>query len=474
MAFFKKIQKIEYDEILSKKILRQYNKTRIKKNREYLCHAPFKSMTFFLGGKVMACWHNKQFLLGEFPKNTIQEIWFGERRNKLKNFIKNSDLRLGCFECYKNLESGLFATSGASRYDYLPVSNTDYPVSIDFQICNTCNNECIMCVGEYSSSIRMHREHSPNYENPYDNSFIKQLEPFIPFLKEASFSGGEVFLCESYYEIWKKFAQINPEIIVSVSTNGTVIYDRVKEIINKLKFNINISLDASDKVLFEKIRKNSNFEQILKNLDYFDQYTKEKQTSLIARINVIQQNYDNVPELIQELNKKNIKIHFNQVVFPPYSAIWMLDSYIIEQITEKYKKIKLAQDSLIQKQNTMNLKELIEKLNQWKKLSMDFKKSQDRYNVMTVNELMIILFKKIEENFERNLSFEENEKEILIQKVTDAFESLKIEIEERVLKNAFIFYLSMPINRLIDEFNLRNRDSLKVFTRQAGIYKINI
>mgnify|MGYP005868505463 CR=1 FL=1 len=158
MKLFSNIKRTNYFEVLPSKMVNNYNKTRPKDKKNIICHAPFKSLTFFLGGKVMACWHNKQFLIGEFPKNSIQEIWFGERLKKLREHILHNDLTLGCFECKKNIENGLYASSGSWKYDYLPYSDSEFPASMDFQTCNHCNNECIMCIGEYSSSIRKNRE----------------------------------------------------------------------------------------------------------------------------------------------------------------------------------------------------------------------------------------------------------------------------------------------------------------------------
>jgi len=267
---------------LSPKIIRQYNKKRPVKKRQIICHAPFKSLTFFLGGKVMACWHNKQYLIGQIPDNTIEEIWYGEKLKNLREHILANDLNLGCFECKKNIQNGFYTTAGAWRYDYLPETTSEFPISMDFQTSNQCNNECIMCIGEYSSAIRMHREKKNNYHNPYGKEFIQQLELFIPHLKEASFSGGEVFLSEHYFEIWEKFVQINPDIVVSVTTNGTVMNDRVRYILNKLKFNINISIDSLDKNVFEKIRKNSQLEIVLSNLQYFIILNRKIQTLLFV------------------------------------------------------------------------------------------------------------------------------------------------------------------------------------------------
>ncbi|NSW45214.1 MAG: radical SAM protein [Bacteroidales bacterium] len=460
---------------LSPKIIRQYNKKRSVKNRQIICHAPFKSLTFFFGGKVMACWHNKQYLIGQIPENTIEEIWFGEKLKKLREHIIANNLSLGCFECDKNIQNGFYTSAGAWRYDYLPEAKSEFPVSIDFQTSNQCNNECIMCIGEYSSAIRMHREKKNNYRNPYGKEFIQQLELFIPHLKEASFSGGEVFLSEHYFEIWEKFAQINPDIVVSVTTNGTVVNDRVRSLLNKLKFNINISIDSLDKNVFERIRKNSQLDIVLSNLQYFIHYTQSKNTNLSVRVNVMQQNYPQIPELIKYLNNQNIRIHFNQVIFPPYSALWSSDESILNRIIELYQKERLETNTTIQQGNNQAWNDFINQIKQWKKMSVQHAQILQTHKNTSIDKLVEFLLCRIKDNLKSNSCFALNEKDLFITFVKTTLDQCQSEINnDELFKRAIIFYLTMPINRLIDEFNIRDTESLIEFTKQAGTYKISI
>ncbi len=472
MKIFSNINLTNHSEALPSKTVKNYNKTRPKNKRNLICHAPFKSLTFFLGGKVMACWHNKQYLIGEFPENSIQEIWFGEKLKKLREHLLNNNLTLGCFECKKNIENGLYSSSGAWRYDYLPDTTSPYPVSMDFQTCNHCNNECIMCIGEYSSTIRKCREKKSEYPNPYKNDFVEQLIPFIPHLKEASFSGGEVFLCEEYFEIWEKFIQLNPQITVSVTTNGTILNERVKKILEALRFNINLSIDAIDKTVFEKIRKNSVLEQVLSSLDYFENYVKSKKTELTVRVNVMKQNYEQVPELITFLNNRNVKIHFNQVIFPPYSALWSSDSSVFSEVINLLSDVNFKTETNVQKSNSQSLKNLIETIKEWKKLADNYEKTQSQYIHLGNNELISVLEEKLKSYLLENNCFEKQSAQKFIELINNAFIDCLNEIEPKTLKNAFIFYLSMPINRLVDEFNIRTVESIIEFTRQSGILKL--
>jgi MoaA/NifB/PqqE/SkfB family radical SAM enzyme len=76
---------------------------------------------------------------------------------------------------------------------------------MELEIENTCNLECVMCIGELSSAIRKNRDKLPPIKSPYNEAFVEQLEEFIPHLKELRFNGGEPFLINSVFRIFEKW-----------------------------------------------------------------------------------------------------------------------------------------------------------------------------------------------------------------------------------------------------------------------------
>ncbi|MBK8698395.1 MAG: radical SAM protein [Saprospiraceae bacterium] len=140
---------------------------------------------------------------------------------------------------------------------------------------NTCNLEDIMCSGQVSSSIRTHRDHLPPLPMPYDDAFVTQLREFIPHLHEAKFYGGEPFLIPIYYQIWEAIAELKPELFMFVITNGTVLNSRVKDLLQKGRFELAVSIDALDKTKLESIRKNVHLETLLEHIDYFSTYSRQ-------------------------------------------------------------------------------------------------------------------------------------------------------------------------------------------------------
>jgi radical SAM protein with 4Fe4S-binding SPASM domain len=444
--------------------LGNYNALREKKKRHRICHAPFKSLTFFLGGKVMSCWHNKQYLLGTIPENTIEEIWNGKPLQILRKAIEEKNLDMGCFECKKNLHSENYSAAGAPRYDYLPETVSGFPVSMDFQTDDTCNNACIMCNGEYSSTVRTCREKKERYPNPYGNEFIAQLNPYIPYLKEASFSGGEVFLSDFYFSIWDRFALLNPAIRISVTTNGTVLNEKVKSYLNRFPFNINLSLDTLDPLLFSAIRVNSKLDEVLRHLDYFEEYTRSRKTELIVRVCIMQQNWHTVPELIRYLNRKNIRLHINPVIFPAHSSLLTLPREKLEHVRAQLEEAFASPEAMPHNNRIV-----------WEDFLKTMRNQQPQV-LPTVSEdpgEILELRNQIGENIRQHITCRsfgtEKEKESQIRVILESLELCMTEISPLLtVQNAFRYYLRFPVNRLVDELSIRSPEKIVEFTRQAG------
>lgn len=454
---------------LDRRIVTLYNRVRNRNARKLLCHAPFKSMTFFLAGDVMACWHNKQYLLGHYPKNTIHDIWFGEKIKNLRESIKKNNLSLGCNECHSNFLLQKFHSTGAIRYDNLSVYKSQYPVSMDFQINNICNLECIMCNGEYSVSVRQHREMEAPYINPYNQDFIKQLEPFIPHLREASFSGGEVFLINQYYDIWEKIHEINPSVTISVTSNGTMLNDRIKDILGKLKFNITLSIDSVNKETYEKIRRNGVFEETFSNFEFYYNYTRQRNTNFSVRICPLRQNWKEIPEIFQYFNNKNIYLYFNTVIFPPYTSLWNLNSNELNEIAGYFQGFDFEGKTQIQLKNIEYYKLLIQQIIQWQHYAFERESKFPGIDTFDAGGLISLLRMQINNYMVASRSFASEEKENFMNMFDNVMDSCLEEITDKEqLTRALRQYTFFPVNRLIDEFNIRDKVKIINLTKQAG------
>jgi MoaA/NifB/PqqE/SkfB family radical SAM enzyme len=452
---------------VDKSILKQYNKIRDRKKSSLICHAPFSSLFFSEYGEILPCYYNKNIVFGNYPETGPEEAWFGEKMNSLREHLKNNDLTFGCQDCQLYMQQKNYYSVGAWKYDYLPVNRSKWPVSMDFQISNICNLACVMCNGEFSQTVRQKTECKSGYKNPYDSSFVEKIEKFFPHLKEAAFTGGEVFLINQYYDIWDRIAEINPAIRISITTNGTILNEKVKSYLEKLDFNITLSLDSVHKENFESIRRFSHFETVMESLDYYIDYTKRKGTLFTVKICPMRQNWKEIPDMVNFLNKKNVSFLFNNVVFPPYCTLWNLPSAELQEIIQFLDSKKYQAETKLQKINIDRVSNLGLQLMNWKSKAMvreQLYPDIESYNIERLTDMIRAeILKYLGEN--RDIGQDTS----YGQEVVEVFEKLKKQVTDpEVLRRALIYYFSMPVHRLLSEFNIRNMEKILDRTWQAG------
>ena len=365
--------RLEYYKPLTKETLKAYKNSRVRPEH-ILCYAPFKNLYFGLDGKATACCYNRDHVLGTFPQQTIKDIWFGDKAEQLREYIKYNDLSLGCIGCKHHLEGKNFSGVQAKDFDDYPVNRNRYPSVISFELSNNCNLECVMCSAEFSSQIQKNssapltaRGKALSYKNPYNADFLEQLKEFIPYLNYVKFYGGEPFLIDYYYKIWEALLKNNPRVTIEVQTNATVLNNKVKTTLNKGRFNINISLDSLEKANFELIRKNAKFERVMENAEYFRSYCKTKHTRLFISVCPMRQNWRELPGFIKFCNEKNAFVYFHLVWNPPHCALWNLDSETLGHIVHYLSAYSFPQKGYLQKYNRLHYTGYVNLIMDWQK-----------------------------------------------------------------------------------------------------------
>lgn len=414
--------------IIDRQIKRNYDKHRSWGKQQMICYAPFKNMYFGISGNVRACCRNESYIFGSYPQQTIREIWNGEKVRNLRESIRRNDLSSGCDECYNHLTGGNFTAVVARMFDNQKI-NKRYPSIMEFELNNTCNLECTICAGRLSSSIRKNREKLPPYQSPYNSDFVTQLEEFLPHLEEARFYGGEPFLITLYYEIWDMMIKINPHIKIYVQTNGTVLNERIKKLIEDGKFIFNISVDAMDKQVFEKLRVNADFDSVMENLMYFYNYSLRKKTFFCITPTMMRNNWQELPELIRFCNKLNIPLFYNTLYRPKHLALYTMKETELGEIARKLHAHDFQQKNNIQKQNNYYYSDFVNLLRKWKSEASEREKLKEK-KLLSIEQARIKLLANLSLFFksestkdalsgtlrkiDRILSLFENENEITI------------------------------------------------------------
>lgn len=350
---------------LSPESEKNYNVQRKTSNTRIPCWAPFRSMYFGFRGNTSVCCFNKMHVIGTYPAQSIREIWFGEKADEIRQSLSKSDFSLGCQSCHELITAENYSGLPAKNFDPLPANSNRFPSKIDFELSNECNLECIMCRGEFSSAIRRNREKLPPIPSVYDSNFVDQLEEFIPHLENSHFLGGEPFLIPIYVDIWERMIQINPKIRISVQTNGTILTQRIKSLMEKITFEIAVSIDSIHEVNYQLIRKNGNFNQLMENIQYFRNYCRDRSTNFHFSYCPMVQNWEELPEVVSFANKLDCAVFFNTVSFPQECALSYLPAQKLKDIISQLSRAQLPEDTKIEMHNKKSYSHLLHQLRHW-------------------------------------------------------------------------------------------------------------
>ncbi len=374
MSFLKKIfpflvpqKKSEalYHGGLTEGTLREYNRARPLGPQEKICYAPFKNLYFGWGGQAVACCYNRQHVLGVYPQQSIHDIWFGEKADELRRRLENNDLSQGCEGCLQMLLAGNFDAAKSKQYDEIPLNANRYPSAMEFELSNVCNLECTMCSGDHSSLIRENREKRAPLPVVYDQAFVEQLEEFIPHLSEVKFYGGEPFLIDIYYQIWERIMAIKPDIRITVQTNGTILNNRVKNILAKTNFHIGISLDSLQKDTYENIRVNAKFDRVMENLRWFREYAREKGTFFGISVCMMRQNWQEAPDFIRFCNELECQVYFHTVFYPLSSSIHAMPQNELLDIVTYLQGFTFPKETPVQQKNSLHYRNFVQHVVFW-------------------------------------------------------------------------------------------------------------
>jgi MoaA/NifB/PqqE/SkfB family radical SAM enzyme len=364
-------------------ILAEYDQSREwLTDTSVLCHAPFVSLNFEQNGRVTACCYNRSFVLGAYPEQSVSEIWSGASARALREAFLRNEEAPGCDLCFHQLKSRNFGGALMRNFDqyarhagYRPELAVSAPRLLEFEISNTCNLECIMCSGYWSSSIRANREKLPPLRSPYDGAFVDQLEEFLPGLAGAKFLGGEPFLIERYYDIWERFRRSNPKAELAITTNATILPRRARELLEGLRAYFAVSLDAFSPATYEAIRTNARFSEVMANVEYLLDYTRRRGTALSIAICPMTYNWRELPALLEFCESRRLALHFNMVLRPAEASLASLAAAQLTEVIETLDRVRPSGRGAWGKKNRRHWQGLVNQLRGWCEEKLRFDRS---------------------------------------------------------------------------------------------------
>ena len=138
-----------------------------------------------------------------------------------------------------------------------------------------------------------------------------------------------------------------------------------------------------------------------------------------------------------------------------------------------YSGIFIRKNNIVQKTNSNVWTDFLHTLDKW----MLIAKTREE-TLCEKNDLFQMKANVIEKvsNYIKSLVFiNDDEKRNMIEFIKTSLTKSEEEISDAgVMMSAYEFYLTIPVNRLVDEFNIRAVDKIVEFTRQAGIKTIEI
>jgi MoaA/NifB/PqqE/SkfB family radical SAM enzyme len=425
-----------------------YNITRNSESQDKICYAPIVSLRFAHTGNVQVCCFNRKHVLGNVANDTLHNLWFGEKIAEVRGALSKNDFSKGCTRCAKELVTGNYYGCAARNYDYLALaSNSTYPAMLDFEIGNTCNYECIMCNGEYSSTIRINREKSAPYPIIYNQRFVDELDEFIPHLKEARFVGGEPFLVDIHYSIWNKIVELKPDTKITVLTNGSLFNHRIEALFNEANLNISFSIDSLRPEIYKEIRKRGDLDNVMKNFNRVFKLSRDLNRDVNLNVCLMRQNAMEMPAFVRFCNEREIPLIFHLVNYPFHSSLWNHSVDELLRIKDYYEKIFFDPTPTgISMDNVNRFKALMIQLESW----INEKESQDRlrhfYQYKSVEYLQKAMIDKLEEHFTK--SGDEEEIASSSERLMRVFEKLS----SSQLHQALVEMLLVPTEVVAGEF----------------------
>jgi MoaA/NifB/PqqE/SkfB family radical SAM enzyme len=297
------------------------------------CYAPFVGMSFDMNGVVSVCAFTRTTPIGQVGQDSLLDMWRGPTVRALRRAVERDDLTHACTRCAEEIAGGNLSGSLAAGFDrFTAAPDPLWPTRMEFALSNACNLQCVMCSGEFSSSIRAHREGMPPLPQRYGDEFLEELTPFLPHLDQARFLGGEPFLAEINFRIWERLIQLGLRVECNVTTNGTQWSPRVERVLEALPFSIGISVDGVRPETVESIRAGVDHERLMRNVRRFVAYRDRTGASLSLTYCLMVQNLAEFVDFLLVAEELGCSVFVNTVRHPPENSPYLLGAEELAEV----------------------------------------------------------------------------------------------------------------------------------------------
>lgn len=288
--------------------------------------------------------------------NTLNDYLDSEELAEIQNHMLTQDgLPSGCEKCdfYENTGQISVRQERNNFFNNIIARETDIR-ELDIMFSNTCNLNCVMCTGFYSSSINSENKklNLPVYNNWDRTEKILYDLQSVDKLDHITISGGEIFYSKYIDRILERLTDMDIGT-VKIFTNATVVNRHILDKLNKLSHvNLHFSVDCIGDY-YNLIRWPANWNQVSANIDQF----RNGLNNATFDSNCVLQplNVAGFVEWLEYCNSKNINTNYMELKTPEHLSWCILtdeekqsaSNHLLEQI----KKSSVADNDKVRVMN---------------------------------------------------------------------------------------------------------------------------
>jgi radical SAM protein with 4Fe4S-binding SPASM domain len=269
------------------------------------CLVPFTTIILEPDGQVGMCRHKgSDFPIGHIQKNTISEIWNGEKaRAWRREFLEGKPVNCATEVRHRHCQH---CPENNKLLDYVEFSEvqTGPILKLTANFNGKCNLQCQMC------DIWQ----KPNGLYNQINFWEPAKTDIFPYLKEVDLLSGEPFIQPDTYRLINEIYAVNPNCQWMFTTNAHwKMTEIIKKDLNKIFIkNIIFSVDSLNEAIYHKIRYPGKLSFVLKNIDAFLEYNEKRKSNgqndirFILNFLVQRDNWQEIGEAIAYCESKGI------------------------------------------------------------------------------------------------------------------------------------------------------------------------
>ena len=338
----------------------------IDKEDKVFCMLPWVHMHLWPAGTTYpCCLADPDLPVGDTQKETLQDIWNGDKMRQLRLNMLNGKKSPECRRCYELEENNMHTLRLASNQNFkhhyeTKVMSTESDGSagdvslnyMDIRFSNLCNLKCRSCGPQFSSSwFEDHKAINGDPGHPRIlqvrdemKSFMDELDPLLESVERVYWAGGEPLITKEHYQILDKWIEMGKrDVKMDYTTNFTQMYYKRKtafEYWNSFE-NVRVaaSLDANH-ARAEYLRKNMDWSQVVQNRKDMLEVCPHVYFELTPTVSVY--NVLNLPDFHKEwieeglLEPANIRI--NILLDPTYMRLQILPEAEKEAVRNRYQE----------------------------------------------------------------------------------------------------------------------------------------